>query len=823
MAYSGYSSTKSYKSGKFKARVKYSFSDNAISWHWEVNVTDKFSEKQYFFVRWKKANGAWSDWKRTTEKRNSDLAAKSTAGRSLGRQKLEVQVGVGTNSKSPSVHVTVPDVTRNVAANAPSKIKVTKLSDAHYVITVSGRGFATRPTNKLVLERATSTKNNWTEITRITINDSNSYTENLHDQTTSVGEKYWYRVKAVNNISGDSAYITSNAHYTSPKTEQSIDVLVNGNEATLSWSVDSVADIDKGIIQGWYIEQSTNDGSYQRIGQVVAKSWQYDYSYTTIVTAGSSYNFRLVSYGLGGESYSSGSSSEGNTPPSMPYSLSAYRNTNDNVILTIEDVITNTAESVVIERSIDGGLWYILSTETFPCEIYIDETALATDTIRYRVKNINSEGESGYIESETISVKSKPNAPSLISPINDSVIDLEQYTIKLAWRHNSTDGSPQRQAELQYKIGSGTWQTVSNTTEAYYSFSLSGRSANEIITWRVRTKGSHVDWSDYSEEYSFKLLQKPEIHITSPDNADVIETLPLILEYSYNDNSGTLQELEIDIIKDAEIVKTYVDENREGTFSLAGFLFGNEENYGIRVRALSSSGLRADDIISVSIQYALTEVEGGLILSLYDDENGYVYISAMRDVTDDIEPVDIAEAYLYRLHDGEREFLGTIEEDNQIVDKLAPINADYNYEFMQLLNSGELVLTRYENSIETNYSFIYFDEEIFKAIWNQELGVSIDRPERIEVRYDGRRYGVSFDNKAVEETCNFTTDLDDREELIRLKMLMRKGNGQGIWKSADGDSYHANFKMTYNTDLINEEQIWRISLSVTRIEGDALG
>lgn len=822
MAYSGYSSTKSYKSGKFRARVKYSFSDNAISWQWEVDVTKKFSKKLYFFVRWKKADGNWSDWKRTSSKRNSDLVASSTAIRSLGKQSLEVKVGVGTGS-SPSAQVTIPTVTRSVAANAPSKIEVNKLNDAHYVITVSGTGFVTRPTNILVLERATGTKENWTEITRKTIDDSDDYTEELHDQTTSVGEKYWYRVKAVNNIGGDSGYITSDAQYTSPKTDQNINVSVSGNEATLNWSVDSVSDIDKGIIKGWYIEQATNDGSYQRIGQVEASASQYDYSYTTIVAAGSSYKFRLVSYGLGGESYSSGGSSASNTPPSMPYSLSAYRNTNDNVILTIEDTLTNTAESVVIERSIDGGLWYVLSTETFPCKIYIDETAVATDTIRYRIKNVNSEGESGYVESETVSVKSKPNAPSLISPINDAVIDLEQYTIKLTWRHNSTDGSPQRQAELQYKIGSGTWQTVSKTTETYYSLSLSGRSANEIITWRVRTKGSHADWSNYSEEYSFKLLQKPEIHITSPNNADVIDTLPLILEYSYDDNSGTLQELEIDIIKDAEIVKTYVDENRVGTFSLAGFLFDNEENYGIRVRALSSSGLRADDIISISIQYALTEVEGGLLLSLYDDENGYVYISAMRDITDNVEPVDIVEAYLYRLHDGEREFLGVIEEDNQIIDKLAPINADYNYEFMQLLNSGELVLTRYENVIETNYSFIYFGEEIFKAIWNQEFGISMDRPERVERRYDGRRYGVSFDSKAVEETCNFTTDLDDREELVRLKMLMRKGNGQGIWKSADGDSYHANFKMTYNTDMIDEEQIWRVNLSVTRIEGDALG
>lgn len=824
MAYSGYSSIKSYKDGKFRARVKYSFSDNAISWQWELNVTSKFSAKQYYFVRWKKADGTWSDWKKSKNKGNADLTASSTATRSLRRQYLEVQVGVGNGSKSPSAQVTVPTVIRNVAANAPSKINVEKLNDAHYVVTVSGIGFATRPTNALVLERATGTKDNWTEITRKTINASNPYTEEFHDQTTAVGEKYWYRVKAVNNIGGDSKYIVSSAQYTSPKTEQTINVTVVDNKAILNWSVDSVADIDKGIIKGWYIEQSTNDGSYRRLhGQVKASTSQYDYTFTTPIAAGSSYSFRLVSFGSGGESYSSGGSVSGDTLPSMPYSLSVYRSSNDNVILSIEDSVYNTAESVVIERSIDGGYWYVLSTETFPCYMYIDETAVAIDSIRYRIKNVNSVGESGYLESETVMIKSKPNPPSIINPVDGAVIDLEQESVRLVWRHNSTDGSPQAQAQLQYKIGSGTWETITKTTESYYDLSLYGRSANEVITWRVRTKGSYAEFSEYSDEFTFKLLQKPEITITQPDNADVIDTLPLILTYDYDDNSGTLEELEIDIIKDAEVVKTYVDEVKTGTYSLEGFLFDNESVYGIRVRALSSSGLRADDLVSVVIEYSVTDAEGGLLLSLYDDEDGYVYISAMRDITDDIEPLEIEQAYLYRVHDGEREFLGTIEEDNQIVDKLAPLNIDYTYEFLQLLDSGEILLIRYENSIETDYSFIYFGDEIFSAIWNQKFGVSMDRPERVEKRYSGRRYGVSYDSKAVKESCTFTTVLDDRNELINLKKLMRKGNGQGIWKSADGDTYHADFSLSYDTDIFEKEQFWEVSLTVERIEGDALG
>lgn len=817
--YSSYSSEKSSGGGKYKARVYYSVTNESFSWQWEVNVTNKFDKSYYFWVRWKNASGNWVDWRKSNSKHNADLKYSSTSVRNLGRQILEVQVGVGNGSSSPSSQVTIPAITRNVTAKAPSKISVKKLNDAHYVVYVTGEGYPTRPTNKLVLERATDTQNSWSEITELTINATGSYTnEELHDQTTSAGHKYWYRVKAVNTIGGDSDYKTiENAEYTAPVTNEDVSVTINGNVATISWSVDDVSDIDKGIISGWYVEKSTNGGAYTREKPVYAVASQYNYSTTVSVSSGATYQFRVVAFGSGGTSFEGGGQDGGETRPSAPYSVKAYRNVSDNIVINISDSSSNTAEDVIIERSIDGGAWVQIASEDFPCETYTDTTALASDTVRYRVKNVNDAGSSAYTESLDVLMKSKPNAPSLISPVNGAVVNLDAGTVRLVWRHNSTDGSPQRQAELQYKTGS-TWTTVSKTTESYYDLSLVGYSANNQITWRARTKGSHNDWSEYSDEYTIILLEKPEIHIITPVNSSTITTLPIVVQYSYNDNSGVLEALEFDIIKDDEVVKTFIDTEKDGEFSLAGFLFDNEYVYGIRVRALSSSGLRADDLVSVTIQYEEISIEGGLLLTIDSDENGYAYVTALRDITDDVEPVDIVEAYVYRVHDNERELVGDVNEGTQLVDELAPINVPYYYELLQLDDDGNLSLMRYETVNESEYSFIYYGEEIFKAKWNQTVSPSLKRPERVEKRYSGRKYPVSYDSLAIEEKCSYNTVLTDREDLVKLKTMMRKGNGHGIFKSVDGDSYFANFEFSYDTNGYDLMQSWNVNLDVTRVE-----
>ena len=821
----------SYDGGKYRVGINYSYSDDSIVWVTMLNVTSKFDKKAGYYIsrRYKKTDGTWSDWGGSAGAHNlisgrtaSNPEYTGTSSNTFKGATLTVQIGISKEKKSKPVKTITLTLTPNVNAPAtPSSVVATKVNDARYTITVNGTSITTRPTTEIVLERRVD-EGSWSTFddgNDHTITGTGSYSDTWIDTTTSAGHSYQYRAKALSTGRSDSGYVNSGTEYTSPVTGQNVNVSISGNKATITWSVDDVGDIDKGIINGWYLQQSRNGGSFTTIKTVNAYASQYNYSATVTVSAGYSYEFRVVAFGSGGTSYEGGGSSGGETLPSAPYSVTAYRDTSDNVIVTIRDSSSNTASRVIIERSIDGGAWTQIASEEFPLSTYTDTTALASDSIKYRVKNTNNAGSSGYTESLAVLVKSKPNAPSLIAPVNGAVFELEQGSVRFTWRHNSTDGSPQRSAELQYKVGSGSWTTITKTTESYADVSLSGRSANEVITWRARTKGSHADWSDYSSEYTFTLLEKPEIHIISPVNAEAITTLPLYVQYSYNDNSGTLETLQIDIVKDGEVVKSYNDVAKTGEFSLAGFLFDTDSVYGIQVLALSSSGLRSDDFVSVTIQYDPISLEGGYLLSIdNDNDTGFAIVSVLRDITDGVEPLEIVEAYLYRVHDGERELVQEVNEGSQCIDKLSPLNVEYTYELLQLTEDGEVSILRVSNVIESHYSFIYFGDDSFKGMWNPEFSVSMDRPERVEKRYSGRHYPVSYDSYAIEETCDYSTVLMEREELVHLKQLMRKGNGQGIWKSADGDSYFANFKMSYSTNRFHKNQVWNVSIKVTRIE-----
>lgn len=201
-----------------------------------------------------------------------------------------------------------------------------------------------------------------------------------------------------------------------------------------------------------------------------------------------------------------------------------------------------------------------------------------------------------------------------------------------------------------------------------------------------------------------------------------------------------------------------------------------------------------------------------------DSDTGLVYIHLTQDITPNVELKNVVEAYLYRTHEGVRELVSSIQQGDTVIDKYAPLNVEYFYELLMLTDEDEILLTKYGNRLDSGYSFIYSNDEIFRGKWNPEFAVTMDRPERVEKRFSGREYPVSFDSKAIGENCNYSTTLDTREELIKLKSLMRKGHGQGIWKSADGDSYYANFSLSYSTSTYYKDQVWRVSLKITRID-----
>lgn len=829
--------TVSYNGGKFKLAGTYSYSDGAFNFTPELKIVDnkKFNKKQTYYVEWSADGTNWEKSGGTSATHNGDYTFKN---RTLNGTTLYVRIKVGSSSYSKSGEVT------SGVTPTPTSIRADKLNDSCVRITVTGEHSKGYPVSKVKFEKSTDGAN-WSDIAEISISsNTGSYSASYDDTDVEPGGKYYYRAKAYNSVKSYSDPLEYDEPvYTSASSSAvpSVATSQTGNTVTVTWTCDLAA-IQKGSVTEFIVMRSANGGTFARVGTVDAVAGQASYSYRDTVASGSTYEYRVDVSGSGGQSQG-GTTGGGEieTAPNAPSSVSVYRNGSDDVVINISGSSSN-ADNVVIERSIDGGNWTQIASESYPLTTYTDENVIASDSIEYRVRYTNSSGESGWAYSGAVQIKQKPEKPFLKSPVNGSPIDMDAGVVRLIWQHRPLDGTPQTAAQIYIELYRDGEECESGSIylddETYYDLDISELLPNDKIYWAVRTKGcwsagtsdpedDYSGWSDYSE---FTLLKKPSLAFTEPHNADVISELPVIIEFSYNDQCGTLRQLQVDIIKNHEVVKTIEVDVGSGTsgtytYNLKGFLFDNETVYGLKAYALSSSGLTDETSISISIQYDDVSIPGGLLpMVVSDPETGYTYVTCLRDKTEDEhgvvpEPVAIAEAYLYRVHDFETVLVSSVYEGLQILDKYAPINVDYDYKLLLMTEDGEVSIVTITVRNNSPYWFCYFGDEIAKAKWNPEGEANYDRPERKEVRYSGRRYPVSYDQDAADETFNFSTVLLEREELNLFKKLMRKG-GTGIWKSGDGDVYDANFKFKHRSDFKGPQRRWNASLSVTRIDGE---
>ena len=160
-----------------------------------------------------------------------------------------------------------------------------------------------------------------------------------------------------------------------------------------------------------------------------------------------------------------------------------------------------------------------------------------------------------------------------------------------------------------------------------------------------------------------------------------------------------------------------------------------------------------------------------------------------------------------------------VTEGMQVVDRGAPINVGFAYELLMMTRDGRLSVIR-DNLIQfSEYWYVYWGDQIARAYWNPNGQISLKRPEKTRVRYSGREYPVTYDSKAIEESFSFSFVLVDRDELDNFRHMIRDG-GTGIWKSANGDVYDADFEFDYTAAYYENTLRWNCNLSVTRIDGE---
>ena len=853
------SGTHSAHGGKFQFIVSASYSESAITLTCKVKVTDALSSK---YKATFKCNG---------ETKSKEFKSKDT--HTVGSIQIKAQ-------SAPKVELKYAGWSQNIAAGTfvndtnkpamPSRITAVLVNDAQFNITVEGTGYTGVPTHKIEIERCKNTydTNNFSAIPSspfTTANPSGSYTVSATDNGSDVdrGGRYWHRARAVNYVDWPetenalySGWVYSDAagggDYTTPINDpvstSVVATRISNNEVSLSWGIGTVQYVNQGLVTGFDVYRSTDGGSYSKINSttISADTSHTQYSYTdNSCSADHAYTYRLKVRGGGGESETfTDESNEIVMTPCRPQSIAAAHASDGSVVVTVNNR-SNTATHLCIERKIDEGSWTQIAEEDYAAGTvrYVDDSAVAENTIEYRARNKNDQLSgtsqySDYVTSAVVQEKSPPNPPTLKTPVSGSKIVLDDGSVRMVWQHNSTDGSSQELAQLRYKKNSGSWTTIDFTNESYYTLSIeSGYSAGDVVTWQVRTRGAYTGgtnsgYSEWSTESTFTILTKPEIAFTEPSNGSTIDTLPVNLAWTYSDLSGNLQQLTVAVKKNGKLLKEYdvpvgTGESGSYSFSLSGFLFENDTQYGITATALSTSGFSTTDDIAISIAYEEVSLDGGLIPVVTFDEDGIGTIVIERDVTpvegetEPPTPVAMAEVYLYRLHDRERALVaGGLDEGVQVTDKYAPLNVTFQYELLMLTMDGQVSIVTVEGYQKSQYWYVYWgDGNIARAIWNPEGTGSLSRPEKTRVRYSGRTHPVTYDSKAIEEGFDFSTVILEREEVDNFRQMMKDG-GTGIWKAGSGEVYDADFDFSWKSDYKGPRIRYSCNLNVKRKDGD---
>lgn len=347
---------------------------------------------------------------------------------------------------------------------------------------------------------------------------------------------------------------------------------------------------------------------------------------TTVDTDGHEYKCRVFVYNADGESAIGDYSDDVSTVPGNVSAITSIKALSETSVRLDWDKV-DSADSYGIE--------YTTKKEYFDSS---GEVSSATSTTNYaiitgmesgyqyffRVRAVNSVGESEWSEIKSITIGETPSAPTTWSSTTTAIVG---ESLILYWAHNSEDNSSQESAILELTIGGvTTTKTINNDRPeedkdkvSTYEIDTSVYTEGTQIKWRVKTKGVMPDYSDWSVLRKVDIYAKPEIALTVTDSSGVgIDTLtsfpikikattypktqkPLSYHLTVIANESYETEDEIGnfkmVSKDSEVYKQFFDISTDLEHELSANNIDLENNisYTIKCIVAMDSGLTAED------------------------------------------------------------------------------------------------------------------------------------------------------------------------------------------------------------------------------------
>ena len=581
------------------------------------------------------------------------------------------------------------------------------------------------------------------------------------------------------------------------------------NQNTVTFTPGSQYDA---MYSGHRIERRVNGGAWSLVVNVAGSESRYVDSTTQ---PNASYQYRVRSYNAAGTSSWKDTGTVYNTP-AAPGKPSMSRVSDARVRAEFTNG-SNTETALQIQRSTDASTWADVRTVSGHVTSFEDDPG--GGTFYYRVRNVRGSLVSAWSYSDGIVTICAPAAPTVVTPSSSQVISKSQTSIAVSWRHNPIDGSAQTAAQWRYSTDNGTTWTTRDISGSASSDALGNSFAvNAKLVVQVRTKGAHANFGPWSAAVATYVYQVPTVTVEEPADGYVIENTPVRVRISYSDQSGSLASA-ILTVSDSDGLEVY-SRDVSGALEfdiLAGeWLPSNGVSYSIDVNVRSSSTLQGRAHRTVSVGYVMPSI--AIADAVPDPATGYVTVTVREGRTDALERME--SCALWRVNGGERVLLGDgLKDGSVVVDRYAPLNTDYSYETASFANSGAASEARYAGRVESNAFFVYWDDNVASGMYNAQDSFTVT-PDYETIEVAGKEFPVVAMGTSVEEPHDLSVSLKTRDEAMAFYHMARSCSPVVI-KTLYGFVFNAVAVPKFTPEL-SGCHTWEVSLSVTRVDGDAL-
>ena len=448
----------------------------------------------------------------------------------------------------------------------------------------------------------------WNGSTR-NLNSGNPGTTNFASYSVTLNKGSSARTEAFSarfQVTGGYGNGTSNASvgvtvpaitYSAPNAPSNCSASRNSDtQAAVTWSNGSTSTTQPRTAV--LVERQTDSGSWVQVASLSASATNYT---DNGISANHRYAYRVRSQGNGG---TSGYSTSGYiyTTPAAPSSVTAAKKSASSVTLSAEG-LPAWAEGYEISRTADGGgSWQTVGdADTFP---WTDASAPA-GTIRYRVRSYRGDLYSAYVESNSITTITPPLAPTVQAL--PSVVATGS-TLTVQWTPNHPDGSAQKQAQIEYTVGSAAAKTATvQGAGTSYRLPASATASAGTVKVRVRTHGLDDEWGAWSAVQTVRVAVPPSASITVPpvDGARV-GSLPLTVEWDASDATGVSSQsiALLDSSGSTLYSASLGASERELVLDESTYLLNNATDYSLRLTVRGGSSLTTTATRSFSTSFA---------------------------------------------------------------------------------------------------------------------------------------------------------------------------------------------------------------------------